>query len=221
MRMARKTCSICEEVFSSQDGLDSDVCANCRNLPRLKRNAPSATRAEPDDNWFWTNDGSDTNGPISLSELKEMARMGQLSPDAIVCHGESGKWGSISRVVGMPPHPSHDLLVTTTDTIERPGLRVAKQLSVINARRVYGINVFSEFLVGLRDLVGGRSATYEQMIATAETELISDLRRQAFDLGASAIVRFQFQYGEISGKGTQMLLVVASGTPVLLQRIEK
>ena len=217
-------CSVCEEEFSASKHSNSDVCPNCQNKPRLTRTRPATPQSTSSDDWYWSNDGTTTNGPNSLAELEEMQHSGLLRPDALVCHGNSGKWAAISHVVdvaALPPHPSHDLLVTTTDTIERPGLRVAKQLSVINARRVYGINLFLDFLIGMRDFVGGRSATYEQMIATAEAELISDLRLQAFDLGASAIVRFQFQYGEISGKGTQMLLVVASGTPVLLQRIEK
>ncbi len=219
--MANLICSICEEEFSASKGSDSDVCPTCRNKPRLTRARPATPRSTSSDDWYWSGDGTTTEGPISLAELTEMLHSGLIRPDASVCQGESEKWVAIAHVLEIPPHPSNDLLVTTTDTIERQGLQVVKQLSVITARRVYGISMFLDFLVGMRDLVGGRSATYEQMIATAEEELISDLRLQAFDLGASAIVRFQLQYGEISGKGTQMLLVTASGTPVLLQRIEK
>ena len=50
------------------------------------------------------------------------------------------------------------MLVTTTPNIE--GRRITKYCGVVAGEAILGANVFKDVFAGIRDLVGGRSATY-------------------------------------------------------------
>lgn len=50
--------------------------------------------------------------------------------------------------------------LTTTPSIE--GKRVAKYCGVIAGEAILGANLFKDLFAGIRDLVGGRSGTYEK-----------------------------------------------------------
>ena len=49
--------------------------------------------------------------------------------------------------------------LTTTPNIE--GKRVTKYLGIVAGEAILGANLFKDLFAGIRDLVGGRSATYE------------------------------------------------------------
>lgn len=68
----------------------------------------------------------------------------------------------------------------------------------------------------LRDVVGGRSQTMQRGLREARETALDDLRTQALDLGADAVVSVDLDYSEISGGGKSMLFLVVSGTAVRL-----
>jgi uncharacterized protein YbjQ (UPF0145 family) len=47
---------------------------------------------------------------------------------------------------------------------------------------------------------------------------LDDLRRQAFSLGANAVIGISFQYANLTGKNTFMMLVAATGTAVIVEK---
>ena len=74
--------------------------------------------------------------------------------------------------------------LTTTPNIE--GKRVTKYCGVIAGEAILGANLFKDLFAGIRDLVGGRSATYEKELQRAREIALEELRQRAQDLGANA-----------------------------------
>lgn len=52
------------------------------------------------------------------------------------------------------------MLMTTTPSVE--GQRIVRYCGVITGEAILGANVFKDLFAGIRDIVGGRSATYER-----------------------------------------------------------
>ena len=102
-----------------------------------------------------------------------------------------------------------DVTITTTDGIE--GRAVAEYLGVVSGEAVIGANVVSDLAAGIRDVVGGRSGSYEKKIETGRREAVADLRAEAADRGADAVVGASFDYEEMA---EGMLWINLSGTAV-------
>ncbi|NML20043.1 heavy metal-binding domain-containing protein [Pseudoflavitalea sp. G-6-1-2] len=103
------------------------------------------------------------------------------------------------------------MLLTTTNTVE--GQPIQHYLGVISAEVIIGANIFKDIFAGLRDIVGGRSGTYERVIAEAKQNAMAELQQKAQALGANAVVGIDLDFETVGGKGS-MLMVVATGTAV-------
>jgi uncharacterized protein YbjQ (UPF0145 family) len=106
------------------------------------------------------------------------------------------------------------MLITTTNGIENR--QIEQYLGVVAGDAVAGVNIFKDLFAGLRDIVGGRSGTYENVLAGARSQALDDMVRQAQSLGADGVVGVQFDIECIGAKGS-MLMVSASGTAVRLR----
>lgn len=106
------------------------------------------------------------------------------------------------------------MLITTTPSVE--GRRIVKYCGVIAGEAILGANLFKDLFAGIRDLVGGRSATYEKELQRARDIALSELRDRALELGANAVIGVDLDY-QVLGQGNGMLMVSASGTAVVLE----
>lgn len=104
--------------------------------------------------------------------------------------------------------------LTTTPTIE--GKRIVKYCGVIAGEAILGANIFKDLFAGIRDIVGGRSATYERELQKAREIALQELQERAATLGANAVVGIDLDY-EVIGQGGSMLMVSASGTAVVVE----
>jgi uncharacterized protein YbjQ (UPF0145 family) len=104
------------------------------------------------------------------------------------------------------------MLMTTTSVVE--GHPVSKYLGVVTGEAIIGANVFRDMFAAVRDVVGGRSATYERGLAEAREIAMSEMQARAQDLGASAVVGIDLDY-EVLGQNNGMLMVSVSGTAVV------
>ena len=108
------------------------------------------------------------------------------------------------------------LLVSTTHAIE--GRKITDYKGLVGGDAILGANMFRDFFAGIRDLVGGRSGSYEKVLRKAKTEAIEDMMEQARELGANAVVGVDLDYETIQVQdGGSMLMVSASGTAVVLE----
>ncbi len=102
------------------------------------------------------------------------------------------------------------LLVTTTSLDGQP---VRQYLGIVSGEAILGANIFRDFFAGIRDIVGGRSAAYEEELRKAKQIALDEMTRQAAELGADAVVGVDLDYETIGDTGS-MLMVSASGTAV-------
>ena len=104
-------------------------------------------------------------------------------------------------------------MLLTTETYPS-GLVITDRLEIVTAECVYGMNIFKEFMAGITDLVGGRSATTQKLFRDARKAVLQELREEAFSVGANAVIGVNIQYSQLSAKETAMLMVTATGTAV-------
>lgn len=105
------------------------------------------------------------------------------------------------------------MILSTTPTIEGSPIREYK--GVVTGETIIGANVFKDFMAGLRDFFGGRSGTYEKVLAEAKDTSLSEMAERARQLGANAVVGIDLDY-ETIGQGNSMLMVTCSGTAVVI-----
>lgn len=103
------------------------------------------------------------------------------------------------------------MLLTTTPTIE--GKPIQQYIGIVTAETIIGANIFKDLFAGIRDIVGGRSGTYERVIEEARQSALLELEQKAQAMGATAVVGVDLDF-ETVGSGGSMLMVVATGTAV-------
>ena len=109
-----------------------------------------------------------------------------------------------------------EILVTTTDGFE--GRRIVAYKGLVGGDAILGANMFRDFFAGIRDILGGRSGSYEKVLRKAKNEAIGDMMEQARELGANAVVGVDLDYETIQIQdGGSMLMVSASGTAVVIE----
>ena len=103
------------------------------------------------------------------------------------------------------------MLVTTTHNIE--GKRITKYCGIVSGEAILGANIFRDFLAGVRDIVGGRAASYEKELHQAREIAMREIEEEAAKLDANAVIGVDIDY-EVVGQGSSMLMVSVSGTAV-------
>ena len=108
------------------------------------------------------------------------------------------------------------MIITTTDVIQ--GAQIDAYLGIVTAEVVYGTNALRDFFAGIRDIVGGRTGSYEQIFEKGQREAIAELQRRAQSMGANAVLGVEIDTGTINvdQKGA-LLLITAIGTAVKLR----
>lgn len=105
------------------------------------------------------------------------------------------------------------MLLTTTPTVE--GAPVKEYRGVVFGEVVAGVNFVKDFAAGITNFLGGRSGSYEEELIDARASALNELADRAAHIGANAVVGVQMDY-EVLGANNGMLMVIASGTAVVL-----
>jgi len=103
------------------------------------------------------------------------------------------------------------MILTTTNTVETHPVK--DYLGIVSGETIIGANIFKDFFAGIRDIVGGRSGSYEKVLREAKETALKEMEEQAYKLGATAVIGIDLDY-ETVGKNGGMLMVTASGTAV-------
>ena len=101
------------------------------------------------------------------------------------------------------------MLLTTTNNIE--GRRITAYYGIVSGET--GANIFRDFFASIRDIVGGRSGSYEKVLREAKETALQEMSQQAAALGANAVIAIDLDYETVGGEGS-MLMVTAAGTAV-------
>ena len=105
------------------------------------------------------------------------------------------------------------MILTTTPSVE--GRTIAEYRGVVFGEVISGVNFLRDFAASIRNIVGGRSGSYEEELITARTQAMNEMSDRAARLGADAVVGIDIDY-EVLGENNGMLMVTASGTAVKL-----
>ncbi len=101
------------------------------------------------------------------------------------------------------------MLLTTTNDIE--GKRITTYYGIVSGETIIGANIFKDFFASIRDIIGGRSGSYEKVLREAKDIALKEMSEQAERMGANAVLAVDLDYETI---GESMLMVTASGTAV-------
>ena len=104
------------------------------------------------------------------------------------------------------------MLQTTTNTVE--GKRSTHYYGIVSGETIIGANIFRDLFASIRDIVGGRSGSYEQVLREAKDTALREMQEQAQAMGANAVIGVDLDYETINGS---MLMVTASGTAVTIE----
>ena len=105
------------------------------------------------------------------------------------------------------------MILTTTPTIE--GRTIIEYKGVVFGEVVAGVNFLRDFAASIRNIIGGRSGSYEDELINARNHAMTEMEERARKLGADAVVGIDIDY-EVLGTDNGMLMVTASGTAVRL-----
>ena len=106
------------------------------------------------------------------------------------------------------------MIITTTPGID--GKRIKEYRGVVTGEAIMGANLFKDLFGAVRDIVGGRSATYERELRRARDMAMQEVQSAAIELGANAVVGVDLDY-EVLGQANGMLMVSVSGTAVVVE----
>ncbi len=105
------------------------------------------------------------------------------------------------------------MIVTTTNFVEDK--KVKEYLGIVFGEVISGVNMFKDIGAGFRNLIGGRSAGYEEELVNARQEALKEMEERARELGANAVIGVDVDY-EVLGSDNGMLMVTVSGTAVIV-----
>lgn len=103
------------------------------------------------------------------------------------------------------------MILTTTPTIE--GKQIVNYHGIVFGEVIAGVNFVRDFFAGVRNIVGGRSSSYEDELTNARETALRELEQRAMEKGANAVIGIDLDY-EVLGENNGMLMVTASGTAV-------
>ncbi len=113
--------------------------------------------------------------------------------------------------MASPWKDARSVIVSTTPTLE--GRPIQEYCGIVTGEVIVGANIFRDLFASVRDIVGGRSGSYERILADARKQAIEELQAEAAAIGGNAVVGIDLDYEVIGAQGS-MLMVSASGTAV-------
>jgi len=108
-----------------------------------------------------------------------------------------------------------NLPILTVPIIE--GQTIVEYKGLVTARNVRGVNVVRDFLTAFRDFFGGRSGSYQEVMADMEQEVLQEITASARQMGANAVIGFSLDFDNIGSKNKSLLMAHGKGTAVVIQ----
>lgn len=105
------------------------------------------------------------------------------------------------------------MIITTTMNVE--GHDVKEYKGIVFGEVVEGRNFLKYFMSGIRDVIGGRSGSYENSLMKARQAALDEMADRAQKIGANAVIGVSVQYNTL-GQDGGMLMVTCTGTAVVI-----
>lgn len=105
--------------------------------------------------------------------------------------------------------------ILTTPILE--GVTIAEYKGIVTARNVRAVNIIRDFFTSFRDIFGGRSCSYQEVMEQIEQEVFAEIRQTARLMGANAVIGFSFDIENIGSKNKSLLMAHGRGTAVVIK----
>jgi uncharacterized protein YbjQ (UPF0145 family) len=108
-----------------------------------------------------------------------------------------------------------DVQIFTTPILD--GIKIKEYKGIVIARNVRAVNIIRDFFTSFRDIFGGRSGSYQEVMKSMQDDVIAEAKEESRKLGANAIVGFSLDYDNIGAKNKSLLMASAKGTAVVVE----
>lgn len=106
------------------------------------------------------------------------------------------------------------MILSTTNQLE--GKIIKEYKGIVFGETIIGANLFKDLFASIRDVVGGRSGSYEKVLSEARETAIAEMSQRAQLLGGNGVIGIDIDY-EVVGQSGSMLMVSASGTAIVVE----
>lgn len=103
------------------------------------------------------------------------------------------------------------MILTTTNNLDNKPVK--EYLGIVTGETIIGANFIKDFFAGIRDIVGGRSGSYEKVLREAKESAMNEMQQRAKEINADAIIGIDLDYETLGANGG-MLMVTCAGTAV-------
>jgi len=108
----------------------------------------------------------------------------------------------------------NDIQIFTTPILD--GIKIKQYKGIVIVRNVRAVNVIRDFFTSFRDIFGGRSESYQEVMKLMQNDVIAEAKGEAMRLGANAIVGFTLDYDNVGSKNKSLVMASARGTAVVI-----
>lgn len=104
------------------------------------------------------------------------------------------------------------MILTSANTLESK--EIIEYKGLVTGEFLIGSNIYKDLFSGVRDVVVGRTSTYEEELAKAREAALNEMEKKAEELGANAIIGLKISYDNLGGTMGNTILVTAYGTAI-------
>ncbi len=104
----------------------------------------------------------------------------------------------------------NNIRIFTTPILD--DIKILEYLGPVIIRNVRAMSIVHDLMTRVRDVVGGRSGSYQDLMKKMEDEVMAELKEEARKMGANAVIDFKLDYDNIDG----LLMASVQGTAVVL-----
>lgn len=94
------------------------------------------------------------------------------------------------------------------------GYRIVRYCDYISAESVFGMGMFKTLFASVSSIAGVESESFRLKIKEAKTKAIYEIKKDALELGANAIIGIDIDFSMIA---SDMVIIIASGTAVIVE----
>jgi uncharacterized protein YbjQ (UPF0145 family) len=154
-------------------------------------------------------DCANANKPVSNANTVTEAGNRQRQAEASLERFQARRSSEKQRTAAI------NAILLTTETA--PNLNITKRIEIVTAECAFGMNIFKDLFAGVRNIVGGRSEAVQKTMRDSRRTTLYELKKEAYEVGANAVVGVDLDYVELAGTGSSMVVLVASGTAVVIE----
>lgn len=104
------------------------------------------------------------------------------------------------------------MLVTTTNSLQ--GKDIIEYHGIVSGEAIMGANIVRDLFASVTDVIGGRSAAYEDKLAEGREIAIREMEDRARQMGANAVIGVDLDF-ETLREG--MMMCIATDTAVTVR----